>query len=582
LRESRPARGYLAATLAFALLPVTPAHGEVWRPTLLPDDSDQMVVTLDDGSAFSGAASMIVKTVPFGPNGESSGYGSECESFGTPGCNFTGAEVGYSSLILPICEAASDIFCLEDFLIGPNQDSLVSGVLQTPVSGHRVPASRKLGTPSGELPHHFLSEHLNGAGAGNYVVSPRVIFDLRDGKATPIDLQLSVHAINVESRPGKTPVFFGVQSPTKGPAVEGNADVQCRIVDTDICGQIVDFSTNTVIKVSVRVSNQLQGWLKGRLTNPVISSSSNGPRGQVFTIQGEPVTVPKFEVTLQKDDPLIVDGDGLSGVTSGSGSYSAFRSDSAYGVKFVSELAELAGNKAGGSESVWYISTASTEAGLLRECTENAAEFVGLVTTNAMAFDGGVPAFGGGFLSYNLAGTHYVSDGKTLSRGSYDLAIRSDVARCLYGYSRAPISATISVLGESGQESVAVTQVSEKGGWLTLNASNFTFSEKEIKVRFSQSQVRTLSDHPGRATALTAKQKAEIRAVLAKGKGNTKFICTGIRLEGQSVSMNRAVRLRAKLACEYAKSLDPKLSTFYQSKVTKARSFQGRVLVVSK
>jgi hypothetical protein len=45
---------------------------------------------------------------------------------------------------------------------------------------------------------------------------------------------------------------------------------------------------------------------------------------------------------------------------------------------------------------------------------------------------------------------------------------------------------------------------------------------------------------------------------------------------------NVIVRARAKAACDYAKSLNPKLSTFFQTKTTQARSYNGRVLVVSK
>lgn len=40
------------------------------------------------------------------------------------------------------------------------------------------------------------------------------------------------------------------------------------------------------------------------------------------------------------------------------------------------------------------------------------------------------------------------------------------------------------------------------------------------------------------------------------------------------------VRLRAKAACDYALELNPELSTWYQSKVTKAPNFAGRVLMV--
>ena len=94
--------------------------------------------------------------------------------------------------------------------------------------------------------------------------------------------------------------------------------------------------------------------------------------------------------------------------------------------------------------------------------------------------------------------------------------------------------------------------------------------------------VKSLSDYPGRVREVTETQKAEIREVISRLDGNTKFICTGARLESNPHGMNIAVRMRAKLVCEYAKSLRPDLSYWYQTKVTKHQNFNGRVIVVSK
>lgn len=93
---------------------------------------------------------------------------------------------------------------------------------------------------------------------------------------------------------------------------------------------------------------------------------------------------------------------------------------------------------------------------------------------------------------------------------------------------------------------------------------------------------KTLSDAIGRAIELNTRQKAEIRAVVTANPNAEKFICTGIRLEGQPERMNLVVRKRAKVACEYAKTLNPQLSTWYQSKETQARSYNGRVLLTLK
>jgi hypothetical protein len=93
--------------------------------------------------------------------------------------------------------------------------------------------------------------------------------------------------------------------------------------------------------------------------------------------------------------------------------------------------------------------------------------------------------------------------------------------------------------------------------------------------------VKVLSDHPGAATALTPKQKSEIRQILTKGKGNQNFRCTGISLAGQSQSMYRVVLLRAQLVCRYAKSVEPSIKTTVKERLITARKLNGRVEVIS-
>jgi hypothetical protein len=63
--------------------------------------------------------------------------------------------------------------------------------------------------------------------------------------------------------------------------------------------------------------------------------------------------------------------------------------------------------------------------------------------------------------------------------------MRSDVARCLYGFTSAPIQAFVSISGGDTQV-IATTVTGESKGWLSLSAAGFTFSEKTIKVKISQ------------------------------------------------------------------------------------------------
>jgi hypothetical protein len=114
-----------------------------------------------------------------------------------------------------------------------------------------------------------------------------------------------------------------------------------------------------------------------------------------------------------------------------------------------------------------------------------------------------------------------------------------------------------------------------------LGLMSLGLSPAQADAKYVPTQ-KTLTDAVGRAILLSDIQKAEIEAVVQDNPNAEKFICTGIRLAGTSDRMNLVVRKRAKEACDYAKQLNPKLSTWYQSKTTNAKSYNGRVLLVLK
>jgi hypothetical protein len=105
-----------------------------------------------------------------------------------------------------------------------------------------------------------------------------------------------------------------------------------------------------------------------------------------------------------------------------------------------------------------------------------------------------------------------------------------------------------------------------------------------VPVKSAQPTVnqRTLASFSSTATTLTTQQKSQVEAAVEANPNATKFICTGIRYVSQPMSENIKVRKRAKAACDYAKSLNPELSTWYQNKPTEARSYAGKVLLTIK
>jgi hypothetical protein len=145
------------------------------------------------------------------------------------------------------------------------------------------------------------------------------------------------------------------------------------------------------------------------------------------------------------------------------------------------------------------------------------------VTTNAPIYDSGAPAFNDGSLSYKVAGLHFKADGSVF-KGSYDLAIRSDVARCLYGFSNAPIRASVSVLSSDGStQDVASELVTEKNGWMTLSAKNFTFSQPTIKVKLLQDKPVNSGTETSKQAAPTVKSVSKLKVInCVKGKTTKK------------------------------------------------------------
>jgi hypothetical protein len=121
-------------------------------------------------------------------------------------------------------------------------------------------------------------------------------------------------------------------------------------------------------------------------------------------------------------------------------------------------------------------------------CIKSSKTLAGFITTNSTTYTATPPIYNEqtGTLDYKVASPHFLADGKVF-QGKYNLYIDSKVARCIYKFSNAPISASVSVTSaEGGQQTIATTVVSEQSGWLHLSAAGFTFSSPTLKVKLTQ------------------------------------------------------------------------------------------------
>ena len=136
---------------------------------------------------------------------------------------------------------------------------------------------------------------------------------------------------------------------------------------------------------------------------------------------------------------------------------------------------------------LWNFASAIYDGSDLHPCSADKSKLHGLVVTNSPLYASGPPKFASGSLDYQVAGAHLNEDGSVF-RGSYTFVVRSETARCYYGFSDAPVQATVSVVASDGQAQVATTTVAEKDGFLTLSAQGFTFSAPKIRVKLAQTQ----------------------------------------------------------------------------------------------
>lgn len=91
-----------------------------------------------------------------------------------------------------------------------------------------------------------------------------------------------------------------------------------------------------------------------------------------------------------------------------------------------------------------------------------------------------------------------------------------------------------------------------------------------------------IASFSGSSSKLSTTQTNSINKLLIQNSWAKKFICTGVVSSKATKQQLLLARTRAKNACSYAKTQNPGLSTFYQTKVSTSRSSIGKVLVTLK
>jgi hypothetical protein len=268
------------------------------------------------------------------------------------------------------------------------------------------------------------------------------------------------------------------------------------------------FPEGVKFRVTVDLSKEPNGWFHGRMKDPEIKVEPIGVGGVRLIVEGMSTKQPVFywgdnfssmtEVQRQIWNECVprfgcfsstrIAGSNPDRESDGNKRNVQFypRPTGESLIDFMAKFLPVVGDKSVVVPSAWNMRALSTsEMSKAARCFTQGGGVKGIVTTNATVYSEGPPSFEGTTLQYRVAAPHYTAQGEKF-RGTYNLVMRSEVARCLYGFSDAPIKASIEVFGEDGEKSVATTIVGERSGWLYLAAHNFTFSSPTIKATISQ------------------------------------------------------------------------------------------------
>jgi hypothetical protein len=512
------------AVLICVNLPNAAAQAEAWSVTGQGSPDGTMVAAITEGADYAGVSRRIINYrdsagVPVeylcleGPTAEG-----DC-SLQEPGSIF------YSSSVLPFCASNAQTDCVETLLYGTTDSDLKKASFVREIAGQTYPAiPENGGAPAGGTISIFEAPGLpNSAGTIKYAVqvNAETGFDAISQRYQTFGLSASIIPISDKTGPGYiTPKLHAVKAgggTGKGGIGGWGFTPGCALTEANYCGVTEDFAPNSRFSLSIRASNQITGWFKGRIQKPNVSIEKFSATNNRITMAAEPVAVPRLAALVTPENTSAA-GISLLSRSMRSGAIEMFkgntlrntRPDMWDSIAWVEEFRKAAKDTAAGVSTLWAFATLSGGQEN-NDCFDDKTRVVGVVTTNATALAIGAPEFSNNMLDYKVAGLHYAPDGKTLNEGTYDLVMRSDVARCLYGFTNAPISAKISVVGEGGENKVATTVVSEKDGWLKMAAYGFTFSSPTISVKLSQAKA------PAKKTTITCVKGKLTKKVTAVG-----------------------------------------------------------------
>jgi hypothetical protein len=447
-----------------------------------------------------------------------------CATFSDKKCS--GTNFSYRALI-PKCEDESSVDCIESFKIKDTNgaETQVEFSEYFPVrnqnsyqgdSNFGIPTGAsggvyKIKNQSGVVEEYFVAAMIDGGGTKE--INSRYAMDVRIYKVRHTNVQFGTESKdNGIVRVDNDKQFPGMPIGTYLWASPGFAEnINCVVtsVKASNCLERLNFRPDTRFTVSLRLKSVPSGWMHGRLSDPTIKLIKQ-PKFTNVVVSADPIVTPivyKKFAWVEMPPSLLAKYEKSTGQyvggSNGFGSYTAPNVDPLKRAVIIdptaysSEAKEqfnlwipFLNDKSSAENSLWNFHTlASGESLGSNACFNSSTSLTGIVTTNSSTYTAGPPQFDltTDSLNYQVAAPHFSSNGSTF-KGSYDLLMSDQVAKCLYGFSGATAKATISVISAEGVQQVATTSFSSEDGWVHLAARGFTFSSPIVQVKLAKSE----------------------------------------------------------------------------------------------
>ena len=465
-----------------------------------------------------------------------------CDSMKDQAC--VAADFVRYNAVIPMCSEAITADCIEGIVAKNETGTALPVNMQGVFAGmtDRLIGDASLSLPSAGSAILFSIEGITHNGGNQFAAVVSMFGDKlkSESKFQLREFRAQIYAVRqVEGQFSPIQISTDNAQYRGSPLLKGSGSggtAPCIMTTTSTCILPYSLPMDISFGLTMRFSTPITGWFHGRIRDAATAVSIESDGSQKISIQAKPVQEPAYNATIKASEAhpdlqkyyesLPVSRRGGMGLGCRPGVASPCTVEDWWSfVRLVNTGADIleefgmwlnkVSDKAAAMPSVWLLASTNSSGSA---CYGNPS-LSGIVATNATAYAYGPPRFNVATqsLDYTVAAPHYAPDGITAIRGTYDLLLRSDVARCLYGFGSAPVSATISVLADSGvEQAAAVTTVSEKDGWMRLAASGFTFSTPTVRVKLTQEPAPTAVVPKSTTSDTASKSKRTITCV--KGK----------------------------------------------------------------